>query len=319
MARRVQRRRGDLAANDAVNRGVGFLLSNQDAAGGWGYRVGGMAFVEPTALSLVTLSRAGQRGELRVAGAIQRGLSWLVEGQHEEGGWGVCAVDEEATWATGYAVLALSGVVGGLGDELATAARGAVERGCRWLLRDLGPCVSGDRQVLPGEIRPMDPNWIGWPWSEGECFWVFPSAIAILGAVAAGQGQSPRVRQGVEYLVEQSCQGGGWNFGNPYMLDKALWPAEVETAVALLALKAVGSTAGVVDEGLKRLRALLDEAASPLNLGWGLLGSRAWGQDHESAAARLAREQAADGGWRGNPFTTAVATLALDGERTGVF
>lgn len=302
-----------MAADDAVTGGVRFLLASQDASGGWGYRVGGMAFVEPTALSLVALSRAAGRGEPQAAKAIQRGVAWLVDGQHDDGGWGVCAIDEESSWATGYAVLALSGVIGGLEGELAAAARGTLERGLRWLLRDLGPCVSADRQVLPGEVKPLDPKLVGWPWSEGECFWVFPTAIAVLGAVAAGQGQSPRVRQGVEYLVEQACQGGGWNFGNPYMLDKALWPAEVETAAALLALKAAGSTASVVAEGRDRLRALLDQAASPLNLGWGLLGLRAWGQDHEAAATRLAREQAADGGWRGNPFTTAVATLALDG------
>ena len=299
-------------SDDLVTRGRGFLLAAQRADGGWGYRPGGMAFVEPTALSLVALLRTGL-GLAGAEGAVGRGVSWLLEGQHEDGGWGVCAIDRESTWATAYATLALSRAAQGSPASAASQTGKAIEAGLRWLLRDLGPCVASDRQILPGEIKPMSPSLIGWPWSEGECFWVFPTAIAIIAGVAAGRGESPRVRQGVDYLANVACEGGGWNFGNPYMLDKALWPAEIETAAALLALQAAGEGSPVIAQGLARLEAMLDQSASPLNLAWGLLALGAYGRRHEAALARLVSAQAADGGWRANPFTTAVALLALNG------
>ncbi len=298
--------------DDLVTRGRDFLLAAQRPDGGWGYRRGGMTFVEPTALSLVALLRIGP-GWSEADMAIERGVSWLVDGQHEDGGWGVCPIDRESTWATAYATLALSRAAQASPASVASRTGEAIEAGLRWLLRDLGPCLAADRQVLPGEIKPMNPSLIGWPWSEGECFWVFPTAIAVIAAVAAGRGDSPRVRQGVDYLVDAACQGGGWNFGNPYMLDKALWPAEIETAAALLALRATGDSSPVVAQGLARLAAMLDQAASPLNLAWGLLALSAFGRRHDAALARLAQTQATDGGWRANPFTTAVALLALDG------
>ena len=324
---------------EQASRGIEYLLASQDSDGAWGYRARGMPFVEPTALALAALRQEDGAAAGQEAAAVDRGVSWLLRQQHDDGGWGVCPIDEESTWATGYAVYALSlrrqtEAAGGYGSRdaqepnpLAPFPRreggigrdggSPLEKGLRWLLRELGPCVAVDSQVLPGEERGNDRTLIGWPWSEGECFWVFPTAVAIVAAVAAGRADSPRVRQGVAYLVDRACQGGGWNFGNPYMLDKALWPAAVETGAALVALRAAGWTGRdeVVAEGLGRLRQLLDAARPPLNLAWGLLGLQSFGEGHAAALARLVEGQAGDGGWRGNPGTTALAILAIGSRR----
>lgn len=302
-----------MALEDQIARGVDYLLGSQDAGGGWGYRAGGMPFVEATALALAALRQAAGAVTGRTATALDRGAAWLLQNQHDNGGWGVCPIDEESTWATGYAVYALGVAAEVRGSALPSAVGPTVERGLRWLLRDLGPCVAADTQVLPGEAKGNDQTLTGWPWSEGECFWVFPTAVAMVAAVGAGHAETARVRQGAAYLIDRACRGGGWNFGNPYMLDKALWPAAVETGAALVALQAAGWTGRdeVVAEGLGRLRQLLDAAHAPLNLAWGLLGLQAFGEGHAAALARLAEGQAGDGGWRANPGTTALAIMAI--------
>jgi hypothetical protein len=190
----------------------------------------------------------------------------------------------------------------------------SLERGLSWLLRGRAPCGSLESQVIPDTNGGTDPDLIGWPWSEGDCFWVFPTALAVLAAVEAGSGDAAAVRNGVAFLVDRACRDGGWSMGDPSMLDKLLLPGVFETAMAITALEAASWEGTELQQGIGKLRELIDQTRGATSVAWGLLGLQAGGERVESGAARLADQQRPDGSWRGSPYVTALAVLALSGQ-----
>jgi hypothetical protein len=291
-----------------------FLTRSQNADGGWGYRVGGMSFVEPTSAALVALSP--QIGPTRVppnasnpspgdqaTSAERRGRDFLVRLQHADGGWGVSAVDDESGWMTAWAVLALT-----LGGE-----RTSAERGVSWLLATQGLVVDDPAlRALARSMYNMDSTLRGWPWLPNDAAWVHPTALAVIGLVAAGRRDEGRVEGAIAYLLDRSAAGGGWNVGNPEMLGKVLPPTIQDTAVALVALQMTGQTRDVrqVVEGIDYMRKALASASTPAELAWGACALNVVGGDGRESLARLNVLQQSDGSWQGNPFVTAIAALA---------
>jgi hypothetical protein len=93
----------------------------------------------------------------------------------------------------------------------------------------------------------------------------------------------------------------------------------MSTALALAALGAAGASAAqaAVTAGFRFLRAALAGGVSTASLAWALLALKSFPEaaaDVPAAAERLARLQADDGGFRGNPFETALAALVLSGD-----
>jgi hypothetical protein len=273
-----------------------FLLQSQNADGGWGYRVRGMSYVEPTAAVLLALSDQTARA---------RGCDFLLSLQHADGGWGIAALDTESGWMTAWAVRALVEF---------PEARAAVARGAQWLLATEGQRISDpDARRIIQELHKIDSALGGWPWQRGDAAWVHPTALAMLALAGTGEREHARVRAGVQYLFDRACPDGGWNIGNPWMLGKKIPATILDTAVALLALRAVGEGASDarVSAALRFSRDVLAGSKTPVELAWGTYALRGWNTDVGDAISRLNALQSADGSWSGNPLVTALAMLAI--------
>lgn len=282
----------------AMSRATEFLLQSQNADGGWGYRVGGMSYVEPTAAAMHALKNAEAKD------SRQRARDFLLSIQQRDGGWGIGMLDSESGWMTAWAVFVLADF---------PEVRDAVARGAAWLINTVGLRVS--EEPARANIRDLfriDSTLRGWPWQVGDAAWVHPTALAILGLIAAGKREEARVREGVEYLYDRSAAEGGWNIGNPQMIDKKI-PATIhDTAIALLALRTAGEglNAARVAAGIQFLRNAIARAKTPAELAWGIYSLQGWNIDTGDAIARLNALQSPDGSWQHNPFITAIAILA---------
>lgn len=274
-----------------------FLLQSQNADGGWGYRVGAqrVSYVEPTAAVLLALSDANARA---------RGRGFLLSMQHVDGGWGIASIDSESGWMTAWAVRALVPFPF-LIDSLM--------RGVNWLLATEGLRLTdaAQRATIRATYK-IDSTLRGWSWQTGDASWVHPTALAIIALASAGQSDLSRVREGVDYLLDRAVSSGGWNVGNPWMLDKPMPATIQDTAVALLALRAVNQS---IDEpriasAIRFLRDAVARAQTPAELAWGVYALKSWQIDVRDALARLNALQKPNGSWNDNPFITAIAVTS---------
>ncbi len=278
-----------------MRRASEFLLRAQNADGGWGYKSGGMSYVEPTAAVILTLNQDAQN-----AAVVQRARAFLKTRQRADGGWGIAQVDAESGWMTAWAVWAL-----------ADADADATRRGAEWLLATAGLRVTDAAQIAGAKkVLQIDAAITGWPWQPGDAAWIFPSALALLALHAAHIRAHARIQEGIQYLLDRAIPEGGWNIGNPFMVTGALPPTVENTALALLALRAFG----VENEITRRAaRWLAQENFTPTahEWTWRALYWRQSGAPLERARAALENLQRADGSFDGNVFTTAIALTAL--------
>jgi squalene cyclase len=277
-----------------MERAAQFLIESQNPDGGWGYRVRGMSFVEPTAAAMVALRGLDQA-------STKRGRDFLVSLQHPDGGWGIAGMDSESGWMTAWALIALV--------ENAEAG-GSVERGAIWLTGTQNMRVTdpGLRQSVEKAFQ-IDSTLRGWPWQPGDAAWVHPTALAILALVATGRRDE--ARPGIEYLLDRAVSSGGWNIGNPWMIEKPIPPTIHDTAIALRAIRAMDAADNSrVTQAILYLREALLLAKTAAELAWGTYALREWELDTKALLVRLNSLQATDGGWNGNPFITSIAMLA---------
>jgi hypothetical protein len=279
-----------------MSRALDFLFRAQNTDAGWGYKLGGMSYVEPTSAVLLALSQDAPNDP-----AVQRARLWLKQIQHADGGWGIAASDAESGWMTAWAVWALAN------SESHNAKRGA-----DWLLAQSGIRVSDPQQVAGVEkVLHINPSITGWAWQPGDAAWIFPSALALLALHAIGVNEHPRVSEGLDYLQDRAIASGGWNIGNPFMVTGEMPPTVENTVLALKAL----DTFGIKSDVVERARVWLFKPFTTTAYEWIW---RAWYWSTAKANVMNARQvvsklQKADGSWDGNPFTTAIAVLARGG------
>lgn len=270
---------------------IRYLLNSQDPKGGWGFRAGGQAFTEATALGLLNMA-----GEVPNRDAA---VHWLLAGQHRDGGWGVSHADGESGWTTAWAVwaLAASGITEG------------VARGAAWLLANRSVPVK-----VPPSISRLDGTLVGWSWTPYTFGWIEPTALAILAIRASGVTDGGAVTAGRAMLLDRACTGGGWNYGNTTMIANEVAASIPETAQVLLALFASDRSPSdpKIPAGVDYLRRSIDPLPGSLSLGWSVLALSAWGADASVAAAFLLSAQGPGGDWNSNPATTAVGALAME-------
>jgi len=190
-----------------------------------------------------------------------------------------------------------------------------VARGVRWLIEL--PVIRIEAAELTAEVRRtlrIDPSLRGWPWRPGEASWVEPTALALLAlhAASAVETHRDRIAEAVGYLVDRRCVGGGWNFGNPFMLGANLPPRPHPTAWALLALQVLAPQV-IRPEDVAALRVEMHRDGGAMALALGQIALAAMGIEDPQARERLQAAQGPEGGWGDSPFVTALALLALNG------
>jgi squalene cyclase len=194
------------------------LLSLQSPDGGWGYAAGAASATEPTALAALALTAMAPETD-----ALSPATQWLLARQRDDGMFVASVLLNEASWVTPLAALALAAQGQSAASQAAADALLAL------------PVLTFDPHVLRG-VYGFDTSIPGWPWTPGDFSFVEPTAMAVVFLKRAGRGQQPRVRRGVDLLLDRALPEGGWNYGEPQVLGGDLYPAAAPTALALLAL-----------------------------------------------------------------------------------
>jgi len=166
----------------------------------------------------------------------------------------------------------------------------------------------------PSPFNRQDNSIQAWSWIDDTFSWVEPTAWCLLALKTCAQAwhgrvDAARVRDAERLLVDRSCRGGGWNYGNSNMLEKELVPYVPTTAVTLLALHDRGNQP-VVTEGLAFLERHSTSEPSAMALGLASRALRGYGRDTSSVLAAL-RDQLPITAALGNHAGVATALYAL--------
>ena len=200
---------GPAGVDEAMRRGIGWLLAMQSKDGGWAaFDVDNNweflskvpfadhnAMLDPTCPDITgrVLEALVRCGVDPGHAAVQRGIEYLLKTQERDGSW-------YGRWGVDYiygTFLALRGLrSAGYDDHEA-----AVLRGGEWLRSvqnaDGGwgeSCASYDRKsFVAASSTPSQTAW------------------AVLGLLAGGDTTSESVNTGIEYLIETQREDGGWN------------------------------------------------------------------------------------------------------------
>jgi hypothetical protein len=232
----------------------------------WGYKKGGAAGVEPSVLSSLGLIASGNRDSAASdLGNARRAAEWTAAIQHSDGSLPVSAEIETPAWTTPYAMLLWRAVPC---FEKSRSRAGA------WLLGLQGQALPRDE--FTAQVIGHDPTVRGWPWVVNTHSWVEPTALVTLALCREGLNNHRRVKAGIHLLLNRSLDSGGWNYGNPAVLGRALRAQPGPSGLALLALKAHGEDTPECRRGIDYLRRALRDVRAGISLGWGVLALRAW-------------------------------------------
>jgi hypothetical protein len=276
------------------------LVAGRNADGGWGYYRHKTSRLEPTCWAVIALTIAGH--EASAAGAA------LKEWPARDGLLLERAGGEPNHAFQGLALLALH------------AAALEHQVGNRALL-DRMQRVKGIA-LKPSPNNRQDNSIQGWPWIDETFSWVEPTAWCLLALKTCAQRSYARidpvrVRDAERLLVDRSCRGGGWNYGNSNMLGKELAPYVPTTAVTLLAMRDRFSEP-VVAQGLEFLEQHSTSERSAVALGLASRALSAYGRDTTAVQTAL-REQLPITVALGNHAAAAAALYALMNDEASTF
>jgi uncharacterized protein (DUF362 family) len=197
------------------------LVSQAHPAGGWGYTPDQEGQLEPTCLALVALSLEPDR----FADAIDKGKHFLATCATGHGTFRLMRGRDEAVWPTAL-VLFVQATLAYPTEEIRKTVSA--------LLGLQGRNVA---DAADADIHDIDLKLVGWPWADGNASWAEPTAWACLALRRAGHGGHARVKEGLNLLLDRTCDGGGINYGNRRILGRTTEPIPGPTALQLLALQ----------------------------------------------------------------------------------
>jgi uncharacterized protein (DUF362 family) len=285
------------------------LVDHAHPDGGWGYAPGQAVHLEPTCLALLALSLEAKGYSV----PMQKGRDALQRCAAPDGSYRLPYTREEAIWPTAL-VLFVQGVLKFPDEDVRrTAAR---------LLALRGRYVEGAHAE---EIHDINLKLVGWPWADGNFSWAEPTAWACLALRSIGQGDQPRVTEGLQLLLDRACDEGGINYGNRRILGRKTEPIPGPTALMLLALQGRGDESRVA-AAVKYLQGQVKHGDLE-HLCWAKLALDLH-RDHVEArflseldqAILQAHESRAATNWvRPAPLRQALTALALFTDRNNVF
>jgi hypothetical protein len=273
---------------DAISSAKEFLIQTQLPSSGWGYRADSpQAFPEPTCYSLLALADTSF--------PLDKSLGWL-SGLVNPNGQLYLPNDDSPNWGTSHLIITLTRL-----NLLPDVQQASIE----WLLK------WKSRYVETTEIVTLDGSLIGWPWISDTFSWVQPTSYAVFALKLVGLREHARVKEAETLLFDRMCPGGGWNFGNPIILERPIDPSLSETAIALFALQDVPEAATAIEVGLTLLEKSLPNYPTALALSLGILCLQLYDRPVDRYVNLLLERQELDGSWRQMPWWTALSVSAL--------
>lgn len=233
----------------------------------WGYRPQGVPQVEPSILALLAL----QTDADRYHSLIDQGLQTLASWQDADGAFRIREGNPQSVWPTALALYLLAR----LSPDSPT-----IPRAVAWLSGLQGITLPDDEEYRRDfDINPSLP---GWPWVQNTFSWVQPTAWVCLALRQAGYGDHPRLKQGMEMLLDRAYDEGGINYGNRRVFGRATEPVPADTALFLLAMQ------GTPDHPrLQAARQFMIQVARDNpdleNLCWARLSLDVWREDPAAA------------------------------------
>jgi hypothetical protein len=235
-------------------------------------------------------------------------VRFLLSEQRGDGSWPAFKGDDDGSWTTALAAVALSRV-GGDSKVFAKATAWLVNtrgREAHWLWR--WKFKTADAQV------GIDPDKYGWPWMPGANSWVIPTAFAVIAlkqfsACSPSEDADRRIRTGIAMLLDRACVGGGWNAGNCVVYGSPLKPHIEATAAALMALQDEPRSP-LIMRSVEWLRGQAANLRAVSSLAWSILCLFLFAIPVNDLKYRLVA-QAADSPRIQNNSTLAIAALAL--------
>ena len=272
----------------AIKLAQDFLIQSQLPGTGWGYYAGiPQAYPEPTCYSLLALSDTSF--------SPTESLDWLA-GLVNSDGKLYLPNDDSPHWGTSHLVIALSRL-----NQLPDIRQASVDWMLAWKSNYIDTTHTGG----------LDGSLIGWSWISDTFSWVEPTSYTVFALKLAGQGTHERVKEAEALLFDRMCQPGGWNFGNPMVLDRPIEPSLPETAIALFALQDLPEAAEAIEKGLTFLEGDTPRFPSTLSLALTILCLELFDRPNERYVDMLLSRQEQDGSWRQSVWWTALAALAL--------
>jgi hypothetical protein len=247
-------------------------LDRLTAAEQWTYRASRQSCSEPAAWTALALCAHG-----RIDDAL-RPAQWLAKIQQRDGSIGISASEAEPRWPTSLAIWGWSAL-----DAAGQKPRftGNIERAVAWSLADHGKAAPRSPQI------GHDTELVGWSWAAATHSWLEPTCFFVLGLSASGQGEHPRVREGVRLIADRLLPDGGANYGNTIVLGQALLPHLQPTGVAMMALTGERLGDSRIEKSLNYLERSLNAETAPTSLSFGCLGLSAHGRSISTAAEWL--------------------------------
>ncbi len=276
-------------ANDRVKQALAFLRAVQNADGGWPYLPGNASTPEATCHATLACALGG------ASLAARAGLTWLTRHVAADGTVRLNG-DDQAHWTGSLALYVLACL-----DEAPDVRAQLSARLLEWRVQ------RSDTDAL---VR-LNARLAGWSWNESAFSWVEPTAYALLALKRVGLVTHPRVLEGITLLLDRACSGGGWNYGNPEVMQRQLPAFPDPTAWALLALRGSAVPVSVVRAGLDFLAREVPAYPSSLALALGSLALLAWDRSATPLLSTLVARQDTDGSWRQRVHSSALAVLAL--------
>jgi hypothetical protein len=285
------------------------LVGLRGRQGNWGYKKGGAPGVEPSVLSSLALVASGNRDSAAsdLAGA-RSAAEWLAVSQRPDGSLPVSTEIGVPGWTTPYALLLWHAVPGF--EESRSRARA-------WLLGLQGKTLPRS-ETITGVIG-HDATARGWPWVLNTHSWVEPTALVTMALCHEGLNDHGRVKAGIHLILDRSLESGGWNYGNPAVLGRALRAQPGPSGLALLALAAHGKDSPECRRGIDYLRQALRDVRTGISLGWGVLGLRAWDACPPEAATWLGESYRRYGARSDGVVSLALLLLAAGAASLNLF
>jgi hypothetical protein len=253
-----------------------FLRRTQNADGGWGYFPGKGSWFEPTTYAMLALhGRPEADNDLDKAWGLLR--SW----QLPDGSFRPSGEVREGTWVTAHAVTLAS--VRGINDA-------GVHRSIDWLLQVVG-AEHGVAMRAASFFHllqtKLDVSHEGWPWRNGNASWIEPTThtLVALKKIAPAYRTAEvdhRIAEGEKLVWTRRCSDGGWNCGNPNVLNFDLPSYPETTGLALLALS--GWSEQILAPAIDTAGRFRTETKSSLAKAWLQIALRCHGRQLEAPA-----------------------------------